>query len=464
MRRVVVTGLGMVTPLGCGVEATWRRLIAGQSGARPHRSLRGVGPRLQDRLPDPARRRHRRHLQPRPVDGAQGTAQGRSVHRLCHGGGHAGARRCRLAARASYEDQMRDRRPDRLRHRRHRRHLRGLHHPRREGPAPGLAVLHPRPADQSCLRLRLDRARPQGAEPRGRHRLLDRRARHRRCRAPDRPRRRRRDGGGRHGIAAQPPVDRRLRRLPGPVDRLQRRADPRLAPLRQGPRRLRHGRGRRAWSCSRNTSTPRRAAPRSTPRSSATACRATPITSPRRPRTATAPTAAWRRRSSAPAWRPRTSTTSTPTAPRRRSATRSSSRRSSVWSATRRRSSPCRRPNRPIGHLLGAAGAVEAIFSALAMRDQMAPPTLNLDNPSVETAIDLVPHEAKPRPIDVVLSNSFGFGGTNASLVLRRRLSEAEPHRFSPQSFGTSPTLSGTSKPFAGRDGRPPECSADKPA
>jgi 3-oxoacyl-[acyl-carrier-protein] synthase II len=73
-----------------------------------------------------------------------------------------------------------------------------------------------------------------------------------------------------------------------------------------------------------------------------------------------------------------------------------------------------------IGHLLGAAGAVEAIFSALAIRDQVAPPTLNLDNPSVHTAIDLVPHRAKKRPIDTVLSNSFGFGGTNASLILRR--------------------------------------------
>jgi len=72
------------------------------------------------------------------------------------------------------------------------------------------------------------------------------------------------------------------------------------------------------------------------------------------------------------------------------------------------------------GHLLGAAGAVEAIFSVLAMRDQVAPPTINLDNPSVETPIDLVPHTARARKIDVVLSNSFGFGGTNASLVLRR--------------------------------------------
>ncbi|MGE3064951.1 MAG: beta-ketoacyl-ACP synthase II [Hyphomicrobiaceae bacterium] len=73
-----------------------------------------------------------------------------------------------------------------------------------------------------------------------------------------------------------------------------------------------------------------------------------------------------------------------------------------------------------IGHLLGAAGAVEAIFSVLAMRDNIAPPTLNLDQPSVETAIDLLPHKPKPRQINTVLSNSFGFGGTNASVILRR--------------------------------------------
>ena len=72
------------------------------------------------------------------------------------------------------------------------------------------------------------------------------------------------------------------------------------------------------------------------------------------------------------------------------------------------------------GHLLGAAGAIEAIFSVLAIRDQVAPPTINLDNPSVETDIDLVPHTARKRDIEYALSNSFGFGGTNASLVLRR--------------------------------------------
>ena len=73
-----------------------------------------------------------------------------------------------------------------------------------------------------------------------------------------------------------------------------------------------------------------------------------------------------------------------------------------------------------IGHLLGAAGAVEAIFSVLAMRDNIAPPTLNLDNPSVETPIDLCAHKAREKRIDTVLSNSFGFGGTNASVILRR--------------------------------------------
>jgi 3-oxoacyl-[acyl-carrier-protein] synthase II len=73
-----------------------------------------------------------------------------------------------------------------------------------------------------------------------------------------------------------------------------------------------------------------------------------------------------------------------------------------------------------IGHLLGAAGSVEAVFALLAMRDQIAPPTLNLDNPSVQTSLDLVPHKARKREINVVLSNSFGFGGTNASLIFKK--------------------------------------------
>ena len=71
-----------------------------------------------------------------------------------------------------------------------------------------------------------------------------------------------------------------------------------------------------------------------------------------------------------------------------------------------------------IGHLLGAAGAVEAAFCVLALRDQVAPPTINLDSPSVDTELDLAPHQPKKREISIALSNSFGFGGTNASLVL----------------------------------------------
>ena len=73
-----------------------------------------------------------------------------------------------------------------------------------------------------------------------------------------------------------------------------------------------------------------------------------------------------------------------------------------------------------IGHLLGAAGSVEAIFSILAMIDGVVPPTLNLDDPDDGCDIDLVPHQAKQRRVSTVLSNSFGFGGTNASLVLTR--------------------------------------------
>ena len=70
-----------------------------------------------------------------------------------------------------------------------------------------------------------------------------------------------------------------------------------------------------------------------------------------------------------------------------------------------------------IGHLLGAAGSVEAIFSILAIRDGVVPPTLNLDNPSDGCDIELVPHQAQERKVKTALSNSFGFGGTNASLI-----------------------------------------------
>jgi 3-oxoacyl-[acyl-carrier-protein] synthase II len=72
------------------------------------------------------------------------------------------------------------------------------------------------------------------------------------------------------------------------------------------------------------------------------------------------------------------------------------------------------------GHALGAAGAIEAVFSVLAIRDQVAPPTINLQNPDPECDLDYVPNVARSMKIDAVLSNSFGFGGTNGSLVFRR--------------------------------------------
>jgi 3-oxoacyl-[acyl-carrier-protein] synthase II len=72
------------------------------------------------------------------------------------------------------------------------------------------------------------------------------------------------------------------------------------------------------------------------------------------------------------------------------------------------------------GHLLGAAGAVEAIFSILAIRDQVSPPTINLDNPDAECDLDYVAHTAREMKIDVALSNSFGFGGTNGTLIFRK--------------------------------------------
>jgi 3-oxoacyl-[acyl-carrier-protein] synthase II len=72
------------------------------------------------------------------------------------------------------------------------------------------------------------------------------------------------------------------------------------------------------------------------------------------------------------------------------------------------------------GHMLGAAGGAEAVFSILAIRDQVAPPTINLDNPDPECDLDYVPHTAREMKIDVAISNSFGFGGTNGTLVFKK--------------------------------------------
>jgi 3-oxoacyl-[acyl-carrier-protein] synthase II len=72
------------------------------------------------------------------------------------------------------------------------------------------------------------------------------------------------------------------------------------------------------------------------------------------------------------------------------------------------------------GHMLGAAGAIEAMFSALALRDQIIPPTINLDNPDPECDLDYVPHTAREAKLEYVMSNSFGFGGTNGTLIFKR--------------------------------------------
>lgn len=76
-----------------------------------------------------------------------------------------------------------------------------------------------------------------------------------------------------------------------------------------------------------------------------------------------------------------------------------------------------------IGHLLGAAGGVEAVFSVLAIRDQVAPPTINLDNPDEACDLDYVPHTARQMPIDIAMSNSFGFGGTNGTVIFKNSIS-----------------------------------------
>ena len=72
------------------------------------------------------------------------------------------------------------------------------------------------------------------------------------------------------------------------------------------------------------------------------------------------------------------------------------------------------------GHLLGAAGAIESIFAMLAIRDQVCPPTINLDTPAVETPVDLAPNAARTRDVRIAVNNSFGFGGTNASVIFRK--------------------------------------------
>ena len=223
MRRVVVTGLGMVTPLGLRRRSLLEAHPRRQERRAQDREIRDLRSAVQDRLPDPARRRLRRHLQSRSVDGAEGAAQGRRIHPLCAQRRTSGARRFRLEA-VNAGRAIRDRRDDRLRHRRRRRHCRWRDPGEGARTAPSVAVLHSRPHHQSRLRLCLDRVRAEGSEFGGGHRLLDRFACDRRCRPHDRAWRRRCDGGGRRGIADRPAVAGGLCRLPRAVDFLQRHA------------------------------------------------------------------------------------------------------------------------------------------------------------------------------------------------------------------------------------------------
>ena len=259
MRRVVVTGLGMVTPLGCGVETTWSRLLAARAGREQHRRFevddlacqiacqipRGEGPTARS-IPTSgwSRRSSARsttssstpwRAATQALDDAgwePKTDEDQIATGVLIGSGIGGIGGIYDASITLHE--------------------RG---PRRISPffIPGRLI-------NLAVGLCLDRARAQGPEPRGGHRLLDRRACDRRRRAADRARRCRRDGGRRHGIAGQPPVAGRLCRLPGAVDRASttRRHRPR-APMTRIATASSWARAP-AWWCWRSTSTPRRAA------------------------------------------------------------------------------------------------------------------------------------------------------------------------------------------------------------
>ena len=384
MRRVVVTGLGMVTPLGCGVETTWKRLIEGESGAKRVESfdvsdlpcqIAGIIPHGDgtdgtynaDQWMEPKEQRKvddfivyamcatRQALDDagwKPTSHEDQNATGVMI-----GSGIGGVEGIAETAIILKE--------------------RG---PRRVSP-----FFIPGRHHQPRLRLRLDRVRAQGPEPCGRHRLLDRRACHRRRRRGSsrsatptswwRAARNRRSTAFRSRAlrrrARSPPASTTRPSAPrGPTTRTATASSWARAPA--------------SW-CSRNTSTPRARGAKIYAELigyglSGDAYHIT-APSPDGDGAFRCMQAAIRRAGSA---RPR-STTSTRTAPRRRSATRSSSAPCSAWSAMPPAASPMSSTKSSIGHLLGAAGAVEAIFSILAIRDQVAPPTLNLDNPSVET-------------------------------------------------------------------------------
>ena len=264
MRRVVVTGLGMVTPLASGVEPTWQRILAGQSGIRRIEKFEvsDISCKIAGQVPrgdgSDGTFNADHWMEPkeqRKVDDFIIFAMGAATQALDDADWHP----------SRYEDQI----------------VSGVMigsgiggvegiaetslAVTRPRPAPRVAVLHSRAPDQSRLGLCVDHPWLEGSQPRRSHRLLDRGARHRRRRPADRAGRCRRDGGRRHGVAGQPHLARRLCRLPGAVDRIQRYARTRIAALRPRPRRFCDGRGRRRRGARRIRSRQDAAAPASTP-------------------------------------------------------------------------------------------------------------------------------------------------------------------------------------------------------
>ena len=421
MRRVVVTGLGMVTPLGCGVEPTWSRLLDGKSGGEPHRRFQGRRPRLPDRLPDSARRRLRRHLQPRSLDGAEGAAQGRRLHRLRDGGRRPRRSTMPAGIPTAYEEQI----------------ATGVLIGSGIGGLGGIyeasITLHekgPRRISPFFIPGRLiNLAGGQVSIDHGlkgpNHAVVTA------C------------STGAHAIGDAARLialgDADVMVAGGtesPVNRLSLAGfaacralstgfndEPtaRLPPLRPRPRRLRHGRRRRL----------RRArgirARQSARRQDL--CRGDRLRPVRRRLSHHRAVAedgdgafrcmSWR--SSGPGFPPATSTTSTRTAPRPHGDEIELRRRRAPGRQRGRRRLPCPRPNRRSAISSARPARSRRSSRSWPFATRSSPPTLNLDNPVGRDADrPRAAQGAASATINAALSNSFGFGGTNASLVFRR--------------------------------------------
>ena len=422
MRRVVVTGLGMVTPLGCGVE---HDLVAAARG-RERRAADRHASRFDDLACQIACEIPR-------GDGSDGTfnpdqwmepKEQRKVDRLHHlspwRAADAGARRMPAGMPETDEDQMRDRRSDRLRHRRHRRHRRSRDHPARARAAPHSPFFIP----GRLINLAAGYVSIKHGLKGPNHAVVTA------C------------STGAHAIGdaarlialgdadvmvaggAESPINRalarRLRRLPGAVDAFQRPPEQASRPydkdrdgfvMGEGAgvvvlEEYEHAKARGAQDLRRGDRlrhVGRRLSHHRAGRG-------------RRRRLSLHEGGAEARRHFGLRDRLRQRARHLDAAGRR---DRAAGRRAGRRQCGRRRS-PCPRRNRRSAICSARPAPSRRSSAILAMRDGVVPPTLNLDNPSVETPIDLVPHKAKRNEINIVLSNSFGFGGTNASLIFRR--------------------------------------------